>query len=310
MEAKNGGRLSPDAAVSQAPENKRSRHLPANLFLGSLGRTISARLKRGRFLCRAVGIALLIVLGMSGCASQGSARFTPAETMMWATYPLASERSIGTCFLVAMKDQRAVGGLVPVIVTSAHVVRSAGKGPIYLPLRMLDREGNFSLAVFKIATTEKNKRAYVTHPRYDVAAMELQVPSDAATPFYLLLLEEKNLVKAGEPRVGEDVSFLGFPEGLPATSDLFPVLRGGRIASYDPGLSATEGFLVNGDVYRGDSGGPVFRAAGNGDPKLLGMVINQVSLHGRQPFPVALAVKTNVIRETLQLLAKRRAGPD
>lgn len=93
--------------------------------------------------------------------------------------------------------------------------------------------------------------------------------------------------------------------GLSGTPDLFPALRLGRIASYDPSMYAARRFLINGDVYPGDSGAPVFMALQNGDPKLVGMVIQRLAIYENERSPIALAVDVSVIRETLALLAHR-----
>jgi hypothetical protein len=248
--------------------------------------------------------------GLGACAHVGGSGFTPTETMMWATYPLASDTTIGTCFLVAMKDPGAPGGHVPVVVTSAHALEGARGKPLYLPLRMLDAERNLSFAIIEIGGA--GGKFYVKHPRLDVAAFELEVPPDLPMPIFLMFLEEGDFVtgEADRSRAGEEVSFVGFPEGFPGTPDLFPVLRGGRIASYDPSEPAAPGFLVNGDVYPGDSGAPVFDASNKGRPKLLGVVVQRIELDHDEISPLALAVNAQVIKETLRLLAKqRRAGP-
>ncbi len=246
--------------------------------------------------------------GLGACAHLGGSAFTPAETMMWATYPLASDTTIGTCFLVAMKDPGAPGGHVPVVVTSAHALEAARGKPLYLPLRMLDLERNLSFAILEIGGAEEGGKFYVKHPRLDVAAFELQIPSDLPMPIFLMFLEEGDFA-TGDPdrsRAGEDVSFVGFPEGFPGTPDLFPVLRGGRIASYDPSDSPSPGFLVNGDVYPGDSGAPVFSASNKGRPKLLGVIVQRVELDDGEISPLAMVVDARVIKETLRLLAKQR----
>ena len=85
-------------------------------------------------------------------------------------------------------------------------------------------------------------------------------------------------------------------------------MRDGKIASYSIGLPRDrEKFLVNTNVYAGDSGGPVFAARRRGPPKLVGMMTERV---GEKPgsVPLAIAVDASVVRETLQLLAQREAN--
>ena len=67
-------------------------------------------------------MAVLLVAALSdiGCTTLGKSGLNPTETMILSTYPLASRRAFGTGFLVAMKDKRARGGVVPVMVTSTQ----------------------------------------------------------------------------------------------------------------------------------------------------------------------------------------------
>ncbi|HEU4679316.1 MAG TPA: serine protease, partial [Terrimicrobiaceae bacterium] len=142
-------------------------------------------------------------------------------------------------------------------------------------------------------------------PRLDVAAFRVQFPAGLQVPLLLTLLEEKNLQSEADSRAGDDVAFVGFPEGQSTSLGMFPVLRAGTVASLDQSLFGLRSFLINGDVYPGDSGGPVFRITKNGRPKVVGMVVERLSVQPQERFPLALAVDAQAIRETLQLLAAR-----
>lgn len=264
--------------------------------------------RRSWRLARRVILAVLLpagLAGISGCASLRKNGLNPAETVMLSTYPLASEKAFGTGFLVAMKDDRAPGGVVPVMVTSTHLVRTAGRGAIYMPLRGFDSLGNLTVAILEVVPGQKGVPFYVRHPRLDVAAFRVRFPAGLQAPLLLTLLEETNLEGKGDPRAGEDVAFVGFPEGQSTSLGMFPVLRAGKIASLDQSLFGLRNFLINGDVYPGDSGGPVFRLSKTGRPKVVGMVVERLSIGRRAPFPLALAVDANAIKETLRLLAER-----
>jgi Trypsin-like peptidase domain len=274
----------------------------------SAGDQLSFQMQRNRHLARAVTILLLVlaVLLSVGCTSLGKAGLNPTETMILSTYPLASRKAFGTGFLVAMKDKRARGGVVPVMVTSTHLVRSAGAGAIYMPLRGFDASGNLSVALLEVVPRHKGVPFYVKHPRLDVAAFRVRFPTGVQVPLLLTLLEEKNLDSDEDPRAGEEVAFVGFPEGQSTSLGMFPVLRSGKVASLDQSLFGLRSFLINGDVYPGDSGGPVFRIAKHGKPQVVGMVVERLSTPKRERFPLALAVDANAIKETLQILAERK----
>ena len=260
---------------------------------------------------RSAGIAAmaaLLVAALSdiGCTTLGKSGLNPTETMILSTYPLASRKAFGTGFLVAMKDKRARGGVVPVMVTSTHLVNSAGRGAIYMPLRGFDAAGNLSVALLEVVPRQKGVPFYVKHPRLDVAAFLVRIPVGVQVPLLFTLVEETNLNSNEDPRAGEDVAFVGFPEGQSTSLGMFPVLRSGKVASLDQSLFGLRTFLINGDVYPGDSGGPVFRVSKHGKPQVVGMVVERLSTQRRERFPLALAVDAGAIKETLQLLAERK----
>jgi hypothetical protein len=205
---------------------------------------------------------------------------------------------------MAMKDRKVPGGVVPVMVTSTHLIRTVGQGAIYMPLRGFDSKGNLSAAVLEVVPARRDLPFYVRHPILDVAAFKVRFPKQMPVPLLLTLLEEKNLESRSEPRAGEEVVFVGFPEGQGTSLGMFPVLRSGRIASLDQSLLGLRSFLINGDVYPGDSGAPVFRATQSGKPSVVGMVTERLGFGRRSPFPLALAVDARAIRETLRLLAE------
>jgi hypothetical protein len=249
-------------------------------------------------------ILLMAALSSNGCANLRTGGLKPAETMILSTYPLSSDKAFGTGFLMAMKDSRAPGGVVPVMVTSTHLVKTAERGSIYMPLRGFDRQGNLAVAVLEVVPARKDKPFYVRHPSLDIAAFRVRFPRQLPVPLLLTLLEEKNLESRDAPHAGEEVNFVGFPEGQGTSLGMFPVLRAGKVASLDQSLIGLPSFLINGDVYPGDSGAPVFRSTQKGKPSVVGMVIERLGLGGRSPFPLALAVDANAIRETLRLLAE------
>jgi V8-like Glu-specific endopeptidase len=69
------------------------------------------------------------------------------------------------------------------------------------------------------------------------------------------------------------------------------------------GTSQAHGrFLINSDVYPGDSGAPVFVNNTGSRPDLVGMIIQRVSPKASDFSHFAVAVDADVIRETLALV--------
>ena len=225
---------------------------------------------------------------------------------MWSTYAVGSPKSMATCFVVSRKN--AQGKTVPVVVTSRHALRHIGRGPTYLAVRILKPNQRPVALVISFKANSPAVPFQVEHPRYDVAAFPLIIP-DRLTQKVLLptYLSLESLERApARPRVGQEVSFLGFPDVYPGTTGAFPVLRGGKIASYDLGPDADpHRFLINSQVYPGDSGGPVFIHSRRGRPQILGMITERVGrMDSNRTIPIGVAVDASAIRETLLLLDK------
>ena len=255
----------------------------------------------------AASLSLGCFLLCGGCASTG---LTTAEKMMWSTYLIASPKGVATCVIVNRKDRSAPNGIVPVLVTSAHVLQVAPHGPFYLAYRSQQPGQNPQVEVLEVNPPSSPDQLFVQHPKHDVAAMELRLPPEVASEVTFPSFLNENEIEPGkdEPHPGDDVSLLGFPSVFPGTEGAFPILRSGRIASYAPGLAASrETFLVNTNVYSGDSGGPVFSSSRRGKPKLLGILTERIG-HKEGSVPLAVAINASIISETLKLEARDAGG--
>jgi hypothetical protein len=218
---------------------------------------------------------------------------------------------MATGFCHRRRDAHAPGGVAPVVITSVHVLETIGRGPFLVGARMTDAAGQPKLALIRLQPPRGRERFYVRHPQHDLAAFELPIPAEALRVAKLpLFLDEKAFAARNDPlRAGAEVSFLGFPDVMPAHRTAFPILRSGKVASYPVGPSNTQGyFLIDADVYPGDSGAPVFRT------DVAGVPFSQVSFCGgsgrnqRAFSHLAIAVEANVIHETLDLLAASKAN--
>jgi V8-like Glu-specific endopeptidase len=259
--------------------------------------------------------ASLTILGLvaaSGCGtlqSTPSQRLTSTEKMVWSTYAIGTRHGLATC-IVVKRSGSAGRNFFPVLITSAHVLSVAPHGPFFIAARVPDDNGSSSVALLEFQPSSSSEPAYVRHPQYDVAAIELPIPSEIAAQLsFPSFVSEKAIGTAADtPHVGDEVSVLGFPQVFPGTKGGFPVLRAGRIASYtDRPRSESGKFLLNTNVYPGDSGGPVFAAHRRGGPHLLGIVAERIGPRGGS-VPLAVAIDARVIRETLALLNAREGS--
>ncbi|BBO80452.1 hypothetical protein DSCO28_10180 [Desulfosarcina ovata subsp. sediminis] len=117
---------------------------------------------------------------------------------------------------------------------------------------------------------------------------------------------------------------LGFPFGVESNESGFPILRSGRIASYPlTPTKLTQTFLLDFEVFGGNSGGPVFLYDKNriyqGKPHLgnirfiVGLVsqerdlteqvksLEQITVK-RHRLALAVIIHSALIRETIQIL--------
>lgn len=264
----------------------------------------------------AFALTLLMAAFLSSCAGTGggSQGLNVSEKMMWSTYPLATQKGSATGFVINRHDKDAPGGVVPVVCTSVHVLETVGNQPLIIGVRMPDRKSGEAQPALVVFTPPKPKRRgepfYVRHPQYDLAAFSLRLPEDVTGIVKLPSSIDERMVpqRSDALHSGVEVAFLGYPEVYPGTEGAFPILRSGRVASYPVGTAQAKGrFLINADVYPGDSGAPVFIAGGGKRPKLVGMITRRVGQDEHTFSHLAIAVDAKAIRETLDLLAAKEA---
>ncbi len=167
---------------------------------------------------------------------------------------------------------------------------------------------------------ENNKNLYVKHPEADVAVMYIAMPNVSDSIIYPeSMLATDNVIDKYEVHLGKEVLTIGFPYALEANSAGFPIIRSGRISSY-PLLPTklTKTFIVDFNVFGGNSGGPVYLydsdwhkrgAGGITSPTQLQMIMGLVSSQvlantkkGQERLGLANVVHASIIKETIDLL--------
>lgn len=223
---------------------------------------------------------------------------------MWSTYALATPRGMATCVIVNRHELSAPNRVLPVLITSAHILTAAPHGPFYVVVRQQRPGRNPTIGVLEFTSDPRTQAEFFVHPSQDIAVLELHIPPELAADVSLpSFIDEATIARPGNhARVGDELLVLGFPHVFPGTEGAFAVLRSGKMASYSLApASDREKFLINTTVFGGDSGAPVFAV----DPhqkraKLVGMISQRIG-EKEAGVPLAVAVNASTIRETLDL---------
>jgi hypothetical protein len=191
-----------------------------------------------------------------------------------------------------------------VLVTAAHAVDPSETPEIRIGWRFATSDGGWRFAPQPAPLEIGGRDLWARHPDRDIAVVQVVVPpefADAAIPLSWLGDERDLDVQGVGP--GDQVFTLGYPRGLSANRAGFPILRTVRIASWPLSpIRAFPTFLVDGFLYPGNSGGPVFLENGPGGyPLVLGIVTQQVD-QGAEPIGLGVVVHAAYIRETLAVL--------
>ena len=179
---------------------------------------------------------------------------------------------------------------------------------------------------WEISIRKEGKNLWINHPEVDVSAMYVALPKDidiALLPISILADDET--FDKFEIHPGDELLCLGYPFSAEANKAGFPILRSGKIASF-PIVPAkeTKSFLFDFEVFKGNSGGPVYfvqstaRAYGGathiGTIQFIAGLVSEehiiteeiTSLYEKQRkvYPLALAkvIHASFIKETIEML--------
>jgi S1-C subfamily serine protease len=227
-------------------------------------------------------------------------------------------RTVGTGFLIS--DPTADGKARTVLVTANHVFNKM-PGPVAtIGFRVENADGSWRYAPAPLKIRDGARELWTHHPDRDVAVIAIEAPpqfAKAALPESWLATDDTfNKYEVGP---GDEMLALGFPEGLSANTAGFPILRSGRVASF-PLLpsSAFPTFLLDFNVFPGNSGGPVYMADGarrrpgaTGAEEaqfIAGLLTQQVELNSKN-LSIGIVTDAKFIREALNLLDHPDAVP-
>ncbi len=272
-------------------------------------------------------VSALLVFAVALTAFPGllwSQEIDLATALMSSTIKIEAQGSLGTGFVLGQPLKADPSRAAYVLVTAAHVLVEAKSDMAVLHMRKKVGDGFERLPV-PLAIRANGKPLWVQHPTADVAAMRVTLPEATHVVLALTdLLATDDTLRQLAVGPGEELLVLGFPFGAESSPAGFPILRSGRIASY-PLLPTRDvkTFLMDFQVFKGNSGGPVFlmstaRQSGGGLSlgrflSILGLVSQEQEVKERieslaeviirtHRLALAVVVHAHFIRETIEAL--------
>ena len=193
---------------------------------------------------------------------------TASEQLFFTTVYLSGKDAAaatwtGTGFII--NYEVASGGLVPVLVTNKHVL----DGAVELTVRLV-RVGADGQPISQATQTTLvgfGPSAWFGHPtpEVDVAVLFLgpiiqQMQDEGRAPFYRAFSVDQMLTEAQAHELDalEEVTFVGYPNGLFDTANFLPIARRGQTATpLQNNYRGAPAFLIDASIFGGSSGSPV-----------------------------------------------------
>ncbi|MGL3710673.1 S1 family peptidase [Leptospirillum ferriphilum] len=193
---------------------------------------------------------------------------SPAEKLAKSTVRIECDlpngmKSVGTGFFYSLDrngDQH-----VPVIITNRHVIAGSSKGRFLLTLQ--DGSGSPLIGSHEEFALDSFESRWLPHPDPDIDLCALPIApllkeaQNRNVRFFFRTLD-KTLIPSAEDvadMIGlEDVTMVGYPNGLWDQSNNLPIFRKGVLATdYKRDWNGRKEFLIDAACFPGSSGSPV-----------------------------------------------------
>ncbi len=223
--------------------------------------------------------------------------------MMRNTYKIeGKEGSSGSCFLIGKPLKTEANQLKLVLVTAAHVLEDMKGEEATIYLRKQQKDNSFVKIPYIIKIRQGNNPLWIkNNAGIDVAVMYISLPKDIDLQLLSTnMFADDKVLTDFEIHPGDEMVCLGFPFGAEANKAGFPILRSGKIASYPlVPTKENESFLLDFEVFKGNSGGPVYFVDSNRN--------YAGSTHiGKIQFIAGLVSKEHNVTETIKSLYEKK----
>lgn len=182
--------------------------------------------------------------------------------LMLSTFKLANPESTGTSFVLCRPLPGEPSRKQYILVSAEHAFSKMKGDKATLLLRKDEGNDSYEKRPLTLTVRKTGKDLWTRHPTQDVAVMVITPPPDAPIPAPSVdLLADDAELKKYEIHPGDLLHSMGYPHAnqFSAGEEGFSVVRLGCLASF-PLLPTRERhtFLVDFNVFEGDSGGPVY----------------------------------------------------
>lgn len=189
------------------------------------------------------------------------------NTVKISTWDVAGNEGAGTGFFFqAIHD----GKQVPFIVSNKHVVENASYAKLSFHKKVGEEPSLKDKLVMEI-DGESWRKIWIGHPdpSIDISVCALapiakQFKEENGTDIYFVPTEQRDIPSENQLReldAIEEVTFVGYPNGVWDSTNLLPVIRRGSTASpLQVDFEGSPRFIIDASVFGGSSGSPVYIA--------------------------------------------------
>jgi hypothetical protein len=269
-----------------------------------------------------------LLLAMSLGAAPAPNSTTEINTnLMHATFEIIGPQtnapgkiSFGTVFFLGLPLKNDPLHSYNIMVTAGHVLDGISGDTATLMVRKRNGDGTYAAFPFQLKIRDNGTPLYLKHDSADVAVMYAALPPEAEPLLVpITYLVNDKTIEDIELHPGDEAFCLGFPL-LASGPGGFPILRGGRIASYPlTPAGVVKELYFDLLIYPGNSGGPVYffyenRTYGGVThlaqyhQGILGLVTQQVNSRipefADKPLNFGVIVPAQFIREAIDKLTR------